>query len=90
MNWRRIQSDGDQKTRKEWRAERGRYRIVWRNAVQGITVDPGYHAAVREFVSSTGRSMWERVDRNRSSLYRTFNAAKASCEKHLASRGNNT
>lgn len=81
MNWRRAKLDVSDKTRKEWRAERGRYRIIWRNEVYGVKIDAGYHATVKELVPGVG-SVWERVDRTRTSLYRTFAAAKKACLAH--------
>jgi hypothetical protein len=83
MNWRRVNPDGkDPKHYKEWRAGRGRYRIIWRNQVFGVTVSPGYQCCVRVIVPSTGKEMWDLVDRTRHSLYRTLYSAKTACEKH--------
>lgn len=82
MNWTRKHSDKDPKHRKEWRAGRGRYRIVWRDKAFGVTVPPGYQCCMRIFVSELGQPMWEFVDRTRKPLYRTFQAAKNACEQH--------
>ena len=83
MNWRRIEhNDKDPKHYKEWRAERGKYRIVWRNQTFGVSVSSGYQCCMRIFIPETGESMWEFVDRNHHPLYRTLCAAKAACEKH--------
>lgn len=78
MNWIQRQTD---KHRKEWRAERSRYRIIWRDKVFGVTVLPGYQCCTRVFVPEQGCSIWELIDRKRP-LYRTFQMAKNACEKH--------
>lgn len=82
MNWRRVDDGKDPKHYKEWRGGRGRYRIVWRDKVFGVTVSPGYQCCFRDFVPQTGKAMWELVDRGRNPIYRTFKAAKTACEKH--------
>jgi len=82
VNWTRKHSDKDPKHRKEWRAGRGRYRIVWRNQAFGVTVSPGYQCCVRILVHETGQPMWEFIDRARKPLYRTFQVAKTACERH--------
>lgn len=82
MNWTRKHTDKSAKHYKEWRAGRGRYRIIWRNQAFGVAVSSGYHCCVRVFVPKAGGPMWDFVDRNRRSLYRTFTAAKNACEKH--------
>ena len=82
MNWTRRHTDKDPKHRKEWRAGRGRYRIIWRDQAFGVTVSPGFQCCMRILVPEIGCPMWEFVDRTRKPLYRTFQAAKNACEKH--------
>lgn len=82
VNWTRRQTDKDVKHYKEWRAGRGRYRIIWRDQAFGVTVSPGYQCCVRIFIPEIGSPMWDFVDRNHGSLYRTIKAAKDACEKH--------
>ena len=81
MNWRRSQIPESEKHRREWKADRGRYRIIWRDRVEGVTVDPGYHANFRNMVRDVG-PIWEKVDPSKKRLYRTLNAAKKACGKH--------
>lgn len=82
MNWTRKHTSKDAKHYKEWRAGRGRYRVIWRDQAFDVTVSPGYQCCVRVFVPETGGPVWDFVDRERRSLYRTFKAAKDACEKH--------
>ncbi len=78
MNWTRRQAG---KHKKEWRAGRARYRIIWRDRVFSVTVAPGYQCCVRVFVPERSVSIWELVERKRP-LYRTLQVAKNACEKH--------
>ena len=78
MNWTKRSDKG---YRKEWRAVRGRYRIIWRDRVFGVSVAPGYQCCARNFLAELDRPIWELIDRKRP-LYRTLNAAKLVCEKH--------
>lgn len=78
MNWIQRQTD---KHQKEWRAERSRYRIIWRDQVWSVAVLPGYQCCVRVFIPPRNCSIWELVERKRP-LYRTFQMAKNACEKH--------
>lgn len=79
MNWRRIKTDGDPKHYKEWRGGRGRYRIIWRDRVQGVTVPSAFKILYLEKVD--GREFWELVNRKKP-LKRTLKAAKRACEQH--------
>lgn len=85
MNWaRRYPNDKDPKHYKEWRAGRGRYRIIWRDKAFEVSVPSAYQCCVRVFIPETGRPMWDFIDRKRP-FYRTFKAAKDACEKHADS-----
>jgi len=82
MNWTRTHTSKDSKHYKEWRAKRGKYRIVWRDQVFSVTITAGYQSCVRIFIPETGRSMWDFVDKKHRPLYRTLRAAKTACKKH--------
>lgn len=79
MNWRRIKTGEDSKHCKEWRGGRGKYKIIWRDQVQGISVLPAFHSLYLEVTE--GGEFWEFVDRKKP-LKRTLKAAKCACEKH--------
>jgi len=89
MNWRRIKIGGYPQSKKEyrgdhthckeWRGGRGRYKIIWRDQVQGINVTPGFHTLYLE--STEGGEFWELINRGRP-LRRTLKAAKRACEAH--------
>ncbi len=81
MNWVRQHNEGDGNHRKEWRANRNLYRVIWRSKVFGVTVLPAYQCCVRVFIPIRNYSAWELVDRGRP-LYRTLQVAKNACEKH--------
>jgi len=85
MNWVRKHTNKDYKHCREWRAGRGKYRVIWRDQVFSVTVPAGYQSCVRIYIPETGESMWDFVDRNRRPLYRTLRAAKTACEKHANS-----
>ncbi len=71
--------DKSVKTYKEWRSDCGEYRITWRKEVQGVEVDPGYHACVRCVVSHHNQTVYWGFAHKRG-LNRTFKAAMKSCE----------
>ena len=76
MNWRRItHADKDPKHHKEWRGGQGSYQIIWRDRVQGVTVDPGYHILAKV------DGEWDLLTRSKR-LKRTLKAAKLACEHH--------
>lgn len=85
MNWIRTHTNKDSKHYKEWRADRGKYRIVWRNQAFGVKVTAGYQSCVRILILETGWCMWDFIDKNHRPLYRTLRAAKTACEKHANS-----
>jgi hypothetical protein len=82
MNWRRIPRDRDPKHYKEWQAGRGKYRVTWRDQVEGVTVTPCYRACMLLYVVERDAIMWEFVDTKKKPRHRTLKAAKAACEKH--------
>ena len=78
MNWTRVHSEGeDPKHHKVWRGGRGRYAIIWRDRVCGVTVAQGYHTAV----CLPDGSVDILLSRNKR-LKRTLKAAKRACELH--------
>ncbi len=88
MTWTRNHSAGkDSSHYKEWRGGRGKYRITWRDQVEGVTVPPGYHACMQGEGARDGcGTPWVFVTgfsgpRSRH-LLRTLQAAKHACERH--------
>lgn len=78
LTWRRDHSGGeDPKHRKVWRARW--YRIVWRDQVEGASVDPGYQVCM-QVEGPTGRDYWEFVDGRR--LRPNLKQAKNLCARH--------
>jgi hypothetical protein len=79
MNWRRIHTGGDETHRKEWIGGRGRYKIIWRDQVQGVDVPPAFHVLILE--TTDGEKFWELLHKTKR-LKRTLKAAKRACEVH--------
>ena len=79
MNWRRVKTGGYSKHCKEWRGGRGKYKIIWRDQVQGVDVPPAFHTLYLEVTA--GGEFWEMINRGKR-LKRTLKAAKRACEVH--------
>ncbi len=84
MNWTRNHSaNKDPAHYKEWRGGRGKYRITWRDQVEGVSLPPEYHACMLVRVAERKAIIWEHVPTKlKRPQYRTLKAAKATCEKH--------
>jgi len=67
------------KTYREWWSDCGNYRITWRREVNGVSVDPGFYACCRCFVSHRDPTAYFGFAYRRG-LNRTLKAAKLSCE----------
>lgn len=79
MNWRRVKTGGSSKHCKEWIGGRGRYKIIWRDQVQGVNVPSAFHVLILE--KTEGGQFWELLHKG-SRLKRTLKAAKRACEVH--------
>lgn len=82
MNWRRIHTSRDPKHYKEWQAGRGKYRVTWRDQVEGVTMTPCFRACVLVYIPERDAIIWDFVDMKKRPRHRTVRAAKNACEKH--------
>jgi hypothetical protein len=78
LTWHRDHTAGkDPKHHKVWRARH--YRIVWRDQVEGATVDAGYQVCM-QVPGPSGRDYWEFVEGRR--LRPNLKQSKNLCNRH--------